>query len=208
MRSWGDRQKPHQIESIAGIPYNCRPFAGRALRKQNIFWRGARVVEWARLESGYTVYSRIEGSNPSLSARNRKPRLVRGFLFLVGSRVRILCAKHPRVCRSAGQPIGTRSAASARKGRNQGRFLSIPLSPPEIKNPDLCGVFYFLGRIRIQVNSSIRNTKPALEVFDFPQSLLMLLCPDLLIAYALVFQFDVDEIVDPAAEQESARPSC
>lgn len=52
-------------------------------------WRGARVVEWARLESGYTVYSRIEGSNPSLSARNRKPRHVRGFFISRGSTVRV-----------------------------------------------------------------------------------------------------------------------
>ena len=34
----------------------------------DLMWRGGRVVEGARLESVYTVYSRIEGSNPSLSA--------------------------------------------------------------------------------------------------------------------------------------------
>ena len=39
--------------------------------------RGGRVVEGARLESGYTVKSRIEGSNPSLSARTR-PCCARG----------------------------------------------------------------------------------------------------------------------------------
>ena len=33
------------------------------------FRRGGRVVEGARLESVYTVYSRIEGSKPSLSAK-------------------------------------------------------------------------------------------------------------------------------------------
>ena len=31
-------------------------------------WRGVRAVEGARLESVYTAYPRIEGSNPSLSA--------------------------------------------------------------------------------------------------------------------------------------------
>jgi len=62
------------------------------------------VVEWARLESGYTVYSRIEGSNPSLSARNKKPRLVRGFLFLVGGQgENPLCEAPPR---AGGSPIG------------------------------------------------------------------------------------------------------
>ena len=34
------------------------------------FWRGGRVVEGARLLSGYTVKSRIAGSNPALSAIN------------------------------------------------------------------------------------------------------------------------------------------
>ena len=34
-------------------------------------WRGGRVVEGARLESVYTG-NRIEGSNPSLSARGMK----------------------------------------------------------------------------------------------------------------------------------------
>ena len=33
------------------------------------FWRGGRAVEGARLEIVYTV-KRIEGSNPSLSARS------------------------------------------------------------------------------------------------------------------------------------------
>ena len=38
-----------------------------------VLWRGARAVEWARLESECTVYSRTEGSNPSLSAILRGP---------------------------------------------------------------------------------------------------------------------------------------
>ena len=37
-------------------------------RIQTRFWRGAGVVERARLESECTVLSRTEGSNPSLSA--------------------------------------------------------------------------------------------------------------------------------------------
>ena len=33
-----------------------------------VFWKGGRVVEGAPLLREYPVYSRIEGSNPSLSA--------------------------------------------------------------------------------------------------------------------------------------------
>lgn len=36
--------------------------------------RGARVVEGARLESGYTV-TRIEGSNPFLSAKRKASQI-------------------------------------------------------------------------------------------------------------------------------------
>ena len=46
------------------------------------FRRGARVVEWARLESVYTVYSRIEGSNPSLSAKHKNAPPSGAFLCL------------------------------------------------------------------------------------------------------------------------------
>ena len=52
--------------------------------------RGAGAVERARLESGCTVYSRTEGSNPSLSARNESARLVRALSFLMEGWMRTL----------------------------------------------------------------------------------------------------------------------
>ena len=45
--------------------------------------RDAGAVERARLESGCTVYSRTEGSNPSLSARYERNPLLRVFSYLV-----------------------------------------------------------------------------------------------------------------------------
>ncbi len=66
------------------------------------------MVEGARLESVYTVYRRIEGSNPSLSANNKsrgvpgdtKPRIFRGFFFSIDA----VC---PRLSRKiVGQNVG------------------------------------------------------------------------------------------------------
>ena len=64
-----------QVELLAAclpapLPLSFRFFA-RPEAGREVTWRGVRVVEGARLESVYRVYSLIEGSNPSLSARFR-----------------------------------------------------------------------------------------------------------------------------------------
>lgn len=48
------------------LPLLCRCSCGKAVCVR----RGVRVVEGARLESVYTAYPRIAGSNPALSASN------------------------------------------------------------------------------------------------------------------------------------------
>jgi hypothetical protein len=61
------------------------------------------VAEGAPLLREYTAYTRIEGSNPSLSAIIKKPRYKRGFL-MIGVR-------GPRI----GTPVRTEPKASSLK---------------------------------------------------------------------------------------------
>jgi hypothetical protein len=64
-------------------------------------------------------------SADSLSAKNQKPRFLRGFWFLMGARVRTLQPRSgSRVRQSAGLPIWT----PCPKGEDQGWSESIPLS--------------------------------------------------------------------------------
>ena len=76
------------------------------------------MVEGARLESVYTVYRRIEGSNPSLSAnfpwrRNEPPG--RFMVGRVGSPATIGC--EPRQARK-GAAVATDSGAGVRLARS------------------------------------------------------------------------------------------
>ena len=68
-----DAAVAHGVGSYARSRLSASPRSGKVrgparplvLRQA---WRGVRAVEGARLESVYTAYPRIEGSNPSLSA--------------------------------------------------------------------------------------------------------------------------------------------
>ncbi len=69
------------------------------------------MVEGARLESVYTVKSRIEGSNPSLSARFHR-RYIRPSVFLMVGRVGspATIGREPRQTRK-GAAVATDSGA-------------------------------------------------------------------------------------------------
>jgi hypothetical protein len=100
------------------------------------------VAEGAPLLREYTAYTRIEGSNPSLSAIIKRPRPVRGFLMIV---VRGITDSNPgsnraegeldaQLAKPAEQP-GAKRRASARRVRSQSlplrqtRCARIPLAP-------------------------------------------------------------------------------
>jgi hypothetical protein len=93
------------------------------------------VAEGAPLLREYTAYTRIEGSNPSLSAIIKEPRLVRGFLMIGerGSRIRNPVRTEPKA--------SSLERSDSPKGKRPKGRAAIPPSPPSLKSPALSGVF-------------------------------------------------------------------
>ena len=66
--------------------------------------------------------------------------------------------------------------------------------------------WFICDRILWIARPSLRQAKPVFQVLDFPNPFPVFLFPDIFVANALVFEDDIDEILDPAVGNKCFGP--